>query len=282
MLPRPETMTLLRTTAALLAAVVVTAGATARAAAPTPGSSAAAPDVRPLAGVSPCALLEGLPGPRDPIRKLRSLSGAFRALDSAHDPKAYRAAQRRFFAVLAPIFAEAGRVFHPGGADAEVDPKRAQRFLSRYVFGPDALLRMGDEAFELRPELAAALALSACRAGERDDAVAVGRSAGGADNAALRAFAALLLLDAGRRDEATELVPTLGREGFLAPWIGAELAPDLEQRRLLHAEAARHVVTPDQQTALHEQTVRMKDATPTPPRPEDATPTAPHSEDATP
>ncbi|PKN57649.1 MAG: hypothetical protein CVU56_09930 [Deltaproteobacteria bacterium HGW-Deltaproteobacteria-14] len=227
-------------------------------------AGAAAPSpARPLCGVSACALLEGLPGPKDPIREQRAVAGAFRALDRARDQKAFAAAHARFERVLAPLFAEAARVFHPTGEDAEVDPKRAQRFLSRHVFGRDALLRIGDEAFEPRPELAAALALTACRAGDPDAAIAVGRGVGGADTAALRAFSALLLLEAGRRDEALELLPTLGDEGFLAPWIAAELATDADSRRALHTRAARRVVTPDQQTALREQTRRF-DAAPAP------------------
>lgn len=242
---------------ALALSVALGSLAAARAAAPAPSP------VHPLCGVSACALLEGLPGPKDPIRKQRAVAAAFHALDRARDAKAFAAAHARFERVLAPLFSEATKVFHPAGEEAEVDPKRAQRFLSRHVFGQDALLRIGDEAFEPRPELAAALALTACRAGDRDAAIAVGRAVGGADTAALRAFSALLLLEAGRREEALELLPNLGDDGFLAAWIAAELATDGDARRALHTRAARRVVTPDQQTALREQTRRF-DALPPP------------------
>jgi len=232
-----------------------------------PAVGAAPPDGevearRPLAGLSPCALLEGLPGPKDPIRRQRAVSAAFRALDRARSPKAFGKAHAAFVRVMAPLFDKAAQIFHPAGEDAEVEPKRAQRFLSRYAFGQDALLRIGDEAFEPRPEIAAALALSACRAGDHDAAIAVGRSVGGSDTAPLRAFSALLLLEAGRREEAAELLPSLGDEGFLAPWVSAELAPDADTRRRLHGLAARRVVTPDQQVALREQARRMAEETP--------------------
>lgn len=227
------------------------------------GASAPAPPPaeRPLAGVSPCALVEGLPGPLDPIRRVPALAPALRALDLARDPAAFRRAHARLVTPIARLLAEAAVIFHPAGEGAVVDPDRAQRFLSRHVLAKDGLLRVGDESFEPRPELAAALAWAACRADLRADALATARRPRGPDGAPLRAFAALLLLEQGERAAAADLAPDLTHEGFLGPYVLAELATDPAERQALHALARRHLVTPDQHTALREQALRFE-ATP--------------------
>lgn len=209
-----------------------------------------------LTNVSVCALLEGIPGPEDPVRKLAPFSAAFTALERAdHDPRRARAAYDAFARPLAAILREAARVFHP--RRGEVDPRRAQRYLARYVLGRDAVLRMGAEAFEPRPEIAAAMTLAACRARAVPEALAASRALTGPDNAALRAFAALLLLDQGRADEARELLGELGEEGFLANWVRAELTTDPEARLAAHRLAGRHLVSRDQETALKAQKARL-------------------------
>lgn len=210
---------------------------------------------RPLAGVSGCALVEGAPGEADPIRGAPPVARAFKALDAARgDARRFLAAFARFDKALAPLFREARAAFHPEG---ELDRARARRFLARYVFAKDGVLRVGREGFEPRVEIAAAMAFAACRGGAREAAIAVGRAATGEEGAGLRAFAALLLLEGGDRAEAVELVATLGEGGFLAPWLEAELADDDAERRVAHARAAKRVATPDQATALAEQRRRF-------------------------
>lgn len=232
----------------------------ARAADATPvldAPDAVTPGPGSLTNVSVCALLEGVPAAADPARKLKPFAAAFTALDRAgRDPRRAKAAYDAFARPLARILAEAAKVFHPGG-DREVDPRRAQRYLARYVLGRDAVLRMGDEGFEPRPEIATAMTLAACRARAVDEALGASRGMSGGDNAPLRAFAALLLLDEGRADEARELLPDLGEESFLANWVRAELATDPEARLASHRLAGKHLVTPDQETALKAQKARL-------------------------
>jgi hypothetical protein len=68
-----------------------------------------------------------------------------------------------------------------------------------------------------------------------------------------------LLLEAGRGDEARELLPELSEEGFIAPFVAAELAAEeARERERLHALAGRHVQTPDQDAAWRAQARRFE------------------------
>ncbi len=227
-----------------IAAAVLLYGGLARGAEPAP---------RALAGVAACTLIEGSPDAIDPIRRARPFRAAFSALDRAGSAaRANKAALGRFERALDRLMGQARRVFHPEDP-AALDREAARAFLERYVFGRKAVLRIGEERFEPRPEIATAMALAACRAGEPGVAVRLARRLTGAQDAPLRSLAALLLLDMGRPAEAAELAGSLGEAGFLGPWVGAELTDDPAERRRLHALAARRVSTPDQRTAVAEQ-----------------------------
>ena len=104
--------------------------------------------------------------------------------------------------------------------------------------------------------------LAACRSDQRTRAIAVGRTLSGPEARAQRAFAALLLVEDGRADEARELLWDLGEEGFVAPFVGAELAEDVETRERLHDLAGRHVQSPDQETAWRAQKKRFAEKVP--------------------
>ena len=55
-----------------------------------------------------------------------------------------------------------------------------------------------------------------------------------------------------------ELLPELGDEGFLSPYITAELTTDPAERTRAHDLARRHMQTPDHETAWREQAKRFE------------------------
>jgi hypothetical protein len=182
---------------------------------------------------------------------------------AADDKKKNAAAFAQFEKALTPAWRDAAKTF----ARPLIDPRTeeaypfrsapARAFLETWVFAPIAPLRIGVDRFEPALEVAAMMAFAACRGGLIDEAIAVTRGASGGEAAPLRAFAALLLIEAGRRTEALELVPTLGEAGFLAPWVQVELSDDGNEKRRLHALAGRQTQTPDQQLAWQVQAGRL-------------------------
>ncbi len=219
-----------------------------------------------LVGGDPCALVEGVPGPKDPLLRVGRLRAGFRAMAKAGaDARGLMAAHRKLEATLTGLLAESERVFRVNrGADGDATPWRdarrhkARAWLKRWVTAPGAPLRVGELGFEPVPGLRAALMLTACRGGDREAAIRYGRRARGDDEGQARALAALLLLAAGRTDEAGELEETLGDGGFLAPFVGAYLTEDLETRRRLAATARRRVTTPAQEDAVRAQGERLR------------------------
>lgn len=218
-----------------------------------------------LGGVSACALIEGVPQSAHPLRKHPALRTIFTALDrAANDPKPNKRVLARIDKLLDPLYLEAERAFarpQPATANGprrEFNPRPARAFLERWVFAPNAPLRIGRDRIEPAPGLASAMLLAACRGGERDRAIALARTLSGPETRAQRAFAALLLVEDDRREEALELLPELGEDGFVAPFIAAELATDDGARQRLHALAARHVETPDQASAIASQARRFE------------------------
>lgn len=210
-------------------------------------------------GASPCTLVEGLPAATHPARKAPDVVAPFAALeragfDVAKNAKAYAA----FVKVLDGLYASAERAFAQPQGGGTFAPGAAQRFLSAHVLAANAPLRVGLDGFEPAPEVAAAMALAACRAGRLDDAIALGRRATLPESGPLRAFAALLLLDRGDRAGALELAPALGAEGFLAPYVAADLALDKTAQADLHALAGRRRTTPDQDLAWRIQETRLR------------------------
>ena len=217
---------------------------------------AARPDRAGLAGGDACRLVEGLPAPNDPVRQAPSVRAAFRALDRAGDePAALRRAGAALERSVATVLDEARRVFHPrGGA---LDKGQARRFLERHVLGRRPVLRITDTHFRPLGAIQSALVFATCRGGDRATALAQARRS---DEAGLRAFAALLLLEAGREDEARELLGGGPSGTFLEAWIRAELAPGIDQRRVEHAAAARRASTPAQRAAVDTQAARRERA----------------------
>lgn len=217
----------------------------------------------PLGDGAACALIEGVPGRAHPLRKHPALRALLAAVDGAgRDRKKNARALERIDKLLVPVYAEAERLFSRpvptrDGAVPEFRHTPARAFLERWVLAPNAPLRVGRDRFEPAPELASAMMLAACRSDQRARAIAIGRGASGAEARAQRAFAALLLLGEGRLDEARELTWDVGEEGFLAPFVQAELAVDPDARERLHALAGRHLQTPEQEAAWHDQARRF-------------------------
>jgi hypothetical protein len=242
------------------------AGALALAASLTVAQGARA--ATPLAGGDACELVEGLPGPRDPLRLAGPYAGPLRQLAKAgSDPRRLARAHRALAGATARLMAQARTTFHPKGG--KVDRARARRFLERFVLGRSAVLEIVDDRFAPVRGVWAAQIVAACRSGASDAALAVARG-GSARDPSLAALAALMLLDAGRPAQAEELAPRLTREGFLAPYVMAELSRDPATRQEAHAIATRRVTTPAQQLAVARQARRLA-APPGPaPRPQGA------------
>lgn len=212
--------------------------------------------------MSTCALVEGVPGASHPLRRHVALKPWFASLDRAGaDRVKNAAAYARIEKLLEPVYREAEKVFarppKKDGATPDFKPQPARAFLERWVFVANAPLRLGRDSVEPAVGLAAAMMLAACRGGDHAAVVALGRRLSGPEAAAQRAFAALLLLEDGRRDEALELLPELGEDGFVAPYVAAELTEDAAERARLHELARRHVQTPDQETAWQTQDRRF-------------------------
>lgn len=212
--------------------------------------------------MSTCALIEGVPGAAHPLRRHVALKAWFSTLERAGADRARNAAAfARIGKLLEPVYREAEKVFaRPAtkdGAAPDFKPQPARAFLERWVFAANAPLRLGRDRFEPTVGLASAMMLAGCRGGDRAGVVALGRRLSGPEAAAQRAFAALLMIEDGRRDEALELLPELGEEGFVAPFVAAELATDATQRARLHEVARRHIQTPDQETAWQTQDRRF-------------------------
>jgi len=206
-----------------------------------------------------CALVEGLPGPKAPVRKVRSVSAILAVVDNPKTPPKQMA--RRYDqldGLIRRALEEATRVFHakPQHEWRSRDKTRARRYLEKFVLGIRPILQIGSVGFEPRPGLRAALQYAACRAGRPEEAIRWGRRASRPEEAPARAFAALLLQDAGRTDEARELLATIRGPSFLTAWIRAELHDDPDERRRQRASARRRVTTSAQQDAVTAQAER--------------------------
>jgi hypothetical protein len=210
---------------------------------------------------SPCMLVEGLPEAKAPLRQVRSVRRILRAIDN---PKAPAAEMSKRFEQLESLvhsaLDEAKRVFHAKPRrdwDAR-DQKRARQYLEKYVLGKHPLLQLGTTGFEPRQGLRAAMMYAACRADRSEDAIRWGRRASRREEAPARAFAALLLIDSARSDEAKELLSAIRGPSFLTAWVRAELSEDLDERRRQRASARRRVTTGAQQDASAAQARRSE------------------------
>jgi hypothetical protein len=225
-----------------------------------------------ITGGDPCDLVEALPGPKDPIRKRRELRQAFAALDrSGHNTARYKKAHTALLKPLLKALKEAADIFHAHqNPDAKrkwkpKDQTRAQRFLKKYVQGGAPMLQIGMFGFEPQPSLRAALMWSACRAGDRKTAIALGRQATSKEEASARAYAALLLLTDGQSDQARELLGSMSGSSFLVAWLKAELKKKRGARQKAHSKAKRRGDNPVQKAALEAQSQRYGLQSETPP-----------------
>lgn len=129
------------------------------------------------------------------------------------------------------------------------------------MLGKTPALVISDDRFEPPAPVWAALIWTACRSGRVTHALKVALRAGRNDPM-FAAFAALLLLDAGKRPEAWafagDAVTSETSGGFLVAFVAAEFAATVKDRRRLHAVASRRVSTPDQKQAIVFQEKRFK------------------------
>ena len=198
---------------------------------------------------NPCALLEGVPGPKHPIRKERAFKKAFRAYNRAKDqPEQYHRAHQLFRKRLTKILDASKKIFHP--AKGSVKKTSAQRFLKRYVLNRNPVLRIGNWGFEPQPTIRAALIHSACMAGDKAHALAYARDAAHPDDHIFRSFAALLLFTDHREEDAVDWLPTEPPRGFLEAWVVAALHPLPSQRKAALQQARRQASTRSQRRAI--------------------------------
>lgn len=226
----------------------------------------------PLAGQNACNLVPLIPGGTHPLRKHPTLRAAVDALAAADTPQKAAGALGRFDRALAPLAKDATRAFTRPEADPDTGearpfaPAAARAFLTRWVFSPTPILRVGEERFEPALEVSAWMTLAACRAGEMERAIAIGRSVSGPEGAPLRAFAALLLLEAGEREgrsgtrsgfveDAAAMV--FSDEDFLGLWVKSELADDPAEKSRWHELASKRIQSPDQEVAWKSQKSRL-------------------------
>ncbi len=214
-------------------------------------------------GVSICTLIEGVPGKGHPVRKAPRFAAGFAALDRAGQDRARNArAHQQLVRALDQLWTDAERVFKRPPARADGSPGAfanapAQGFLQAWVLSKNAPLVVGLERFEPSVELAAALAVAGCRADRLGAVLSLTRGLTANDAGSLRAVAALLLVEDGKLDEARELAPTFGDHGFIAAFAAAELEPDPDKRRMLHARAGERVSNADQTEAWRRQDRRL-------------------------
>lgn len=239
------------------------------------GASDAVAHASALTGGDPCALLEGLPDARDPLRTAGAVRRIFKSFERAgSDQRKLGKVHDALMSKLSGALDEATRVFHPKGVAprkwGDKERARARAYLDKWAGGPRPILRVGDVGFEPVPGLRATLMYTACRSGRPDLAIAYGRRATNDDEGPARAFAALLQLESGNIEHARELLEGLAGDSFLVAWIQAEFAADAEAFRRTHATARRRTGTPAQAGAIDAQ-ARRRAATDVP-----STPAGPH------
>lgn len=232
----PSVLLMMLKTFAVLATIAI-AGLTA------PPSAAATGDL--LEGRDICELFDGVPNSTSPLRKAKSVRRAYKTLARAKKPADFARAQTQLERAVDGVFQAATRAFHPKGRD--VNRRAASAFLKRHVYTRDALVIIGVDRLEPRPEIAASLVYAACRAGNTTQAIAWARRSSGD----IRGVAAALLIADGRAKEASEQLPDLG-DGFISHVARAALTADATKRRAHLLAARRQAVTPAQLTAIGE------------------------------
>jgi hypothetical protein len=227
----------------------------------TPAHSEVSVETSSLTQGPACALIEGLPGLNAPLRKARALKAILKAIENPTTPPDQM--KRRYVQLeklIHDALTQATTVFHdkPRSEWTAREQNKARRYLEKHVLGKHPLLQIGAVGFEPRPGLRAALMYAACRAGRHEDAIRWGRRASRREEAPARAFAALLLLEGGRKSEARELLDVIRGPSFLTAWIRAELNTDPDVRRRHRAAARRRVTTSAQQDAVAAQARRAQ------------------------
>lgn len=226
---------------------------------PAADSVTRAHQVKPIADL--CRVIEGIPGPRDPVRRspafrpvIRQLSSDLRSTTRGKGLSEARA--RAHIAglekALSKTLTSAQKAFRLGAEEPWTGrhQSRAKTFLKSHVFTRTAPLRIGAFGFEPSPSLRALLLWSACWAGDTDRMIAYGRGATHPDEGAARALAALTLARLERHQEATELLDQLGGEGFLVALAQSRLGDDPAVRTKHRALARRRATTPWQRAAV--------------------------------
>lgn len=225
-------------------------------------ASEARADDRHWTGASPCTLVEGVPGDKHPVRRTPSVAAAVNALTKAgFDPAKNAKAHDLFVKALDGLYTQSEKAFALPKGDRSFQPGAAQRFLNAHVLAAGAPLRVGLERFEPSPEVAALMALAACRANRYPQVIELGRQVTLPESASLRAFGVLLLLELGEKDEARALLAQgsgLPDDGFLAPYVKADLAASKDERLVLHALARRRAQNGDQELAWKTQSARVE------------------------
>lgn len=220
-----------------------------------------------LTGQSACNLVPLIAPGSHPLRRHPALRRAVDGANQAGDDKKKNAeALARFERALSPLWKEAARAFARPGVDPKTGeprafaPAAAKAFLTKWVFSPTPVLRVGEERFEPALEVSAWMAQAACRAGDRELAVAIARAVSGAEGAPLRAFAALLLIEGGglaAGDEVQVRELALSDHDFLGLWVRAELAAEPAEKARWNELAGRLVSSPDQEVAWKSQKARL-------------------------
>ena len=207
-----------------------------------------------MAGVDPCQLVENIPGKSSSIRNIPVYRAAYHAIDKAQGGlKKLFKARKVLEKKTASLLSKGRDVFRE--KNETVKRRKIRRFLDKYVYGKTPALVLRDEGFELPTTISTTLSWLHCREGNFDQAIAYARPSH-LSPGPLVAFAALLLVDKGRKKEAMELVPKLGDQGFLAPYMQAELITEFQEKLRFHRMAQIRGGTQAQRDAVSAQRQR--------------------------
>ena len=203
----------------------------------------------PLAlGGEICGLVEGLPSKSDPIRRVKAYKSGFRELERSKGAlKKLSKARRLLEKESLTLLKQARDVFRE--RNDTIKRRAVRRFLDRHVYSKPPSLVLKDEGFELPASVSTTLAWLRCREGHWKEAIAYARPAH-LEPSSLVAFAALILIDKGRMEEASELQPAMTDEGFLSPFVKVELSADKQEKIRYHRMAKLRATNQAQHDAV--------------------------------
>lgn len=209
-------------------------------------------------GVDVCALVEGFPGPKAAIRKIAPFKRGFSQLEKSRGKRRnLRRAKHALEQASSALLAKARGLMGRQGPVAEdrADKRKIRRFLDAHIMTPTPTLLIVNEGFTLPPTITTTLATLACRLGHPAEAITLARRHA-LKSPRLTAFAALLLIDQDRPQEARELLPHLGTQGFLAPFVRTELIADPQEKLRFFLMARDRAQSSLQRLASHHQQAR--------------------------